>query len=71
MKHSNITFFLAAYNEAFRIEYVVRNLVRYGRVVILDGGSTDSTKEVAEKWGAEFLGIDIPNPNEENLLNFD
>lgn len=24
-----------------------------------------------QKWGAEFLGIDIPNPNEENLLNFD
>jgi len=24
-----------------------------------------------QKWGAEFLGIDIPSPNEENLLNFD
>jgi hypothetical protein len=22
-----------------------------------------------QKWGAEFLGIDIPSPNEENLLN--
>jgi hypothetical protein len=24
-----------------------------------------------QKWGSEFLGIDIPSPNEENLLNFD
>jgi hypothetical protein len=24
-----------------------------------------------QKWSAEFLGIDIPSPNEENLLNFD
>lgn len=24
-----------------------------------------------QKWGAEFLGIDIPSPNEENLLNLD
>lgn len=24
-----------------------------------------------QKWGAEFLGIDIPSPNEENLINFD
>lgn len=23
-----------------------------------------------QKWSAEFLSIDIPNPNEENLLNF-
>jgi hypothetical protein len=24
-----------------------------------------------QKWSAEFLGIDIPSPNEENLINFD
>jgi len=24
-----------------------------------------------QKWSAEFLSIDIPNPNEENLINFD
>lgn len=23
-----------------------------------------------QKWSSEFLSIDIPNPNEENLLNF-
>jgi hypothetical protein len=23
-----------------------------------------------QKWSAEFLNIDIPNPNEENLINF-
>ena len=24
-----------------------------------------------QKWGAEFLGIDIPSPNEENMLNLE
>jgi len=24
-----------------------------------------------QKWSAEFLGVDIPSPNEESLLNFD
>jgi hypothetical protein len=24
-----------------------------------------------QKWSAEFLGVDIPNPNEEILLNLD
>lgn len=24
-----------------------------------------------QKWAAEFLGIDIPNPNEETMLNFE
>lgn len=24
-----------------------------------------------QKWSAEFLNVDIPSPNEENLLNFD
>lgn len=24
-----------------------------------------------QKWSAEFLGVDVPDPNEENLLNFD
>ena len=23
-----------------------------------------------QKWSAEFLGVDIPDPNEDNLLNF-
>ena len=23
-----------------------------------------------QKWSAEFLGVDIPNPNEENLITF-
>lgn len=24
-----------------------------------------------QKWAAEFLGVDIPNPNEETLINFE
>lgn len=52
---SNITFILFSFNEEIRIEYVVRNLVPFGEVILLDGGSTDRTKEIAEKFGAKFV----------------
>jgi glycosyltransferase involved in cell wall biosynthesis len=51
----------------------VRNLVKYGRVIILDGGSTDSTKAMAEKWGAEFYvrpKTDKPYADTEEVLDF-
>src|SRR3954463_10461127 len=70
---SNITFFLAAYNEGFRIEFPVRNLIKYGQVVILDGGSTDNTKEIAEKFGAKFYvrpKTDKPYADTEEVLDF-
>lgn len=52
---SNITFILFSFNEQIRIEYVVRNLVPYGEVILLDGGSSDKTQEIAEKFGAKFV----------------
>src|SRR3989344_3846470 len=52
---SNITFVLFSFNEEKRIEYIVRNLVPYGEVFVLDGGSTDRTGEIAEKFGAKFV----------------
>lgn len=55
MANSKITFILFSFNEELRIEYVVRNLVPYGEVLLLDGGSTDRTQEVAEKFGARFV----------------
>jgi glycosyltransferase involved in cell wall biosynthesis len=54
-KKSNITFVLFSFNEEKRIEYAVRNLIPYGEVLILDDGSTDRTKEIAEGLGAKLL----------------
>lgn len=52
---SNITFAFFAYNEEKRIAYVIKNFIKYGEVYILDGGSTDRTKEIAEQMGAKFF----------------
>lgn len=49
-----ITFALFAYNEEKRIAYTVKNLIQYGEVLILDGGSTDRTEEIAEGLGAKL-----------------
>lgn len=52
---NNLTFVFFAYNEEKRIEYVIRNFIKYGDVYILDGGSTDKTKELSESLGAKFF----------------
>jgi len=52
---SKITFTLFTYNEEKRISYAIRNLIKYGEVIILDGGSTDKTKEISENLGAKFF----------------
>jgi glycosyltransferase involved in cell wall biosynthesis len=51
----NITFIVFAYNEEKRIEYIVKNCIKYGKVLILDGGSTDKTREISEREGATFI----------------
>ncbi len=55
---SNITFILFAYNEEKRIHFAINNFIDYGEVTVLDGGSTDKTKEITENLGARF----IPRP---------
>ncbi len=51
----NITFIIFTYNEEKRIEYIIRNFRDYGEIILLDDGSTDRTKEIAEKIGAKLL----------------
>ncbi|MEK7131248.1 MAG: glycosyltransferase [Patescibacteria group bacterium] len=55
MNNSNIAFILFTLNEEKRIEYPVRNFIKYGEVLVLDGGSMDRTGEIAQKYGARFL----------------
>ena len=52
---SNITFILFAYNEEKRIAFAIKNFIAYGDVYVLDGGSTDRTKEITESLGAYFF----------------
>ncbi len=55
MQDSSIAFIIFTFNEEKRIEYPVRNFIKYGEVIVLDGGSTDKTGEIAQKYGAKFL----------------
>ncbi len=52
---SNITFIIFTYNEERRISYAIRNFIKYGEVILMDGGSTDKTQEISEKLGAKFF----------------
>lgn len=52
---SNITFIFFTYNEEKRLPFVIKNFSKYGRVCVMDGGSTDNTKGVAESMGADFF----------------
>jgi len=50
---AEITFLIFTYNEARRIEYVLRCFQPYGRIVVMDNYSTDNTAEIAKKYGAD------------------
>ncbi|MBP9866827.1 MAG: glycosyltransferase [Candidatus Pacebacteria bacterium] len=69
---SNLTFILFTYNEEKRISYVIQNFIQYGDVFLLDGGSTDKTKEIAESFGAKFFTRpENKSPFMETQENFD
>ncbi len=52
---SNITFLVFTFNEERRIEYVLRCFRPFGRIVLLDDGSTDRTRDIALKYGADVV----------------
>lgn len=49
-----VSFVIIAYNEEKRIADVINNFIPYGDVFILDGGSTDKTREISQNLGAKF-----------------
>lgn len=52
---SKISFVIFTFNEEKRIEYVVKNFINFGEVLIMDDGSTDRTREIAERCGAKYF----------------
>jgi glycosyltransferase involved in cell wall biosynthesis len=51
--NEKITFVVFTYNEARRIEYILRCFKPYGRIIVMDNHSTDATADIARSFGAE------------------
>lgn len=66
-----VSFVIITYNEEKRIANVINNFIKYGDVIILDGGSTDKTRAICEELGAKFYlrpeNKKIQIENEENF----
>ncbi len=68
---SNITFIIFTYNEEKRLPYVLKNFSRYGQICLMDDGSTDRTREIAESSGALYFRRPVSNSvNVETVENF-
>ena len=52
MERFDVGVVIPAYNEEKTIYEVVSQVLKYGKVIVVDDGSTDNTKEEAEKAGA-------------------
>lgn len=53
-KENQITFVIFTYNEEKRIENVIKDLKDFGSILLADDGSTDSTIEIANKYGCSI-----------------
>ncbi|GAM11005.1 putative glycosyltransferase [Geobacter sp. OR-1] len=63
-----ITFLIFTYNEARRIEYILRCFLPYGNVVVMDNHSTDNTVEIVERMGGTVYQHDHPGYVEEESV---
>ncbi len=54
-KKTSVTFVVFTFNEASRIERVVKNLRGSGPVLVVDNHSTDDTRAIAEREGARVI----------------
>lgn len=52
---SNLTFVVFTYNEEARLPLVIRNLKKYGSILVVDNYSSDSTLEIARSYGCRAL----------------
>lgn len=64
---ARLAILIPALNEAQTIGDVVRGASQYGRVLVIDNGSSDGTADQARKAGAEVLRL--PRPGYDAALN--
>ena len=50
-----ITFIVFTFNEESRIISVIKNVRKYGKVLIIDNFSTDETIKIASSFGAKVV----------------
>jgi hypothetical protein len=58
LEQHKIAIIIPAYNESKTISQVVRSVLKYGLVIVVDDASTDNTKEKALKEGALVVSHD-------------
>ncbi len=59
---SDVSLIIATYNEEESIDYVLNELQQYnlGEIIIVDGKSSDKTKEISENYDITFLNQEGP-----------
>ena len=49
MERSEIAIIIPAYNEASTIDIILKKVIKYGTIILINDGSTDNTLELAKK----------------------
>ena len=59
MKINNLplTVVIAVKNEERNLPLCLERLSRFSKIVVIDSGSTDQTRVIAEKFGCEFISF--------------
>ena len=70
MERSEIAIIIPAYNEASTIENILREVIKYGTVILINDGSTDNTLELAKKYDIKIINNE-KNFGYDKSLNID
>jgi len=68
VRNSNVTVYLEVFNEEARIESCLKSFSWADELFVFDKHSTDSTREIAEKYATEVITVPY-NEASENIVN--